>query len=232
MSYILEALRKSERERQLKQAPSLTAAVTAEASQPSRSWLPWAMVAALVLLNGAALAVFLLSSRGAPGPAGEKPLQAEIARQATPAPVPPPALVPARPQPASPAVALIPSPPPAVPTAPAEPAVAEAPTTEERPAPLHPAATPRLADKPQRLRPVPAKPAAPTETGDPEPAEDKPAYRINVLAYSSDPKDRFAVINMSRYVIGDRLPDGAVVDGIQADGVILVRGGKRLRIAH
>jgi general secretion pathway protein B len=230
MSYILEALRKSERERQLKQAPSLAAAVTAEASQPSRSWLPWAMVAALVLLNGAAVAVFLLSNRSAPGSAAEKSPQPEIATPATPAPVPPTAVAPIQRQPPASTVAITPAP--AAPAISAEPAAVEAPTSEQEPAPLHPAATPRLAEKPQRPRAMPAKPAAAAEAGDPEPAEDKPAYRINVLAYSSDPKDRFAVINMSRYVIGDRLPDGAVVDGIQADGVILVRGGKRLRIAH
>jgi general secretion pathway protein B len=60
MSYILEALRKSERERRLGQAPSLPSLLVDQ--PPSRRrWLPW-FVVLLVGLNGAAL--FYLWSAG------------------------------------------------------------------------------------------------------------------------------------------------------------------------
>jgi general secretion pathway protein B len=233
MSYILEALRKSERERQLKQAPSLAAAVTAEPAPQARPWLPWLMVGVLVLVNGAALSYFLLADRHAAGPVAERPAEAAV-------PSPPATAANPRPQPSAPALTL-PVPPVTarVPPAPAEappPPAAESmpvapPAAEERLAPPRLAPPARLADKAPRVRPAP-KPAVPADSEEAEPAEDKPAYRINVLAYGADPRDRFAVINMSRYVKGDRLPDGAVVEEIETDGVLLIRNGRKLRIAH
>lgn len=242
MSYILEALRKSERERQLKQAPSLTAVVTAEPVPRARPWLPWLLTGLLVVVNGAALSYFLLTGRNAAEapvagrtPYAPPPARADSAAQGLRRAAPPSAVQPAVETTAVEAPAHT-GPIPAV-TLPAPTGLApvEHQTAEERLPPPRLAPLPRAADKAQRLRPA-AKPAAapvPSAQGEEsEPADDKPAYRINVLAFGADPKERFAVINMSRYVKGDQLPDGAVVEEIEAHGVVLVRNGKKLRIAH
>lgn len=71
MSYILEALRKSERERQAGQTPTL-AALVPEPPPRRRSWALW-LVAGLLVLNGAGLAYLLLAGRGKTPPSVAAP---------------------------------------------------------------------------------------------------------------------------------------------------------------
>lgn len=60
MSYILDALKKSERQRQLKQVPTLETLHDTGGPKPRRRRWPWAM-AAIVLVNAVALAVLFRS---------------------------------------------------------------------------------------------------------------------------------------------------------------------------
>jgi general secretion pathway protein B len=82
----------------------------------------------------------------------------------------------------------------------------------------------------------PPKPRPAETVADKQPVEDQDggshAYRINVIAYASAPEERFAIIDMTRYITGDRLPDGAVVEAIEQNGVVLKRNGRLIRIRH
>ena len=59
-----------------------------------------------------------------------------------------------------------------------------------------------------------------------------PAIKVNVLAYSSVPEERFAVIDMVKYSRGDRLPWGAVLREIRSDSLVLELNGSRFRVPH
>lgn len=83
MSYILEALRKAQREQRRSQAPDLRAAVGAAVASPRRPTVRWAWAAAALLLGVNALALvwaFRLQPSPpavplSPGPAARAPLQ-------------------------------------------------------------------------------------------------------------------------------------------------------------
>lgn len=57
-----------------------------------------------------------------------------------------------------------------------------------------------------------------------------PLLTVNMLAYSSVPEERFAVVNMVKYTNGDRLPGGAVLLEIRSDGLVLDLDGTRFRL--
>ena len=57
-------------------------------------------------------------------------------------------------------------------------------------------------------------------------------FKINVLAYSNKPEERFAVINMVKYSRGERLPSGEILQDIEANGIVLEANGKRFRVAN
>lgn len=57
-----------------------------------------------------------------------------------------------------------------------------------------------------------------------------PPLTVNMLAYTSLPKERFAVVNMVKYSSGDQLPGGAVLLEIRSDGLVLDLDGMRFRI--
>ena len=59
-----------------------------------------------------------------------------------------------------------------------------------------------------------------------------PSMKINVLAYSPLPEERFAVIDMVKYSKGERLPGGALLVEIKSDSVVLELDGSRFRVSH
>jgi general secretion pathway protein B len=59
-----------------------------------------------------------------------------------------------------------------------------------------------------------------------------PPLIINVLAYSSKPEERFAIIKMVKYTIGDSIPGGAVLLEIRSDSLVLDLDGTKFRIAQ
>lgn len=225
MSYILEALRKSERARQNTQSPDLNA-VIADAQPSGRAWVPWALVGILVVLNGIALGFFWLRDRHPP----------EAAPQSIPPPqLPKPTTVLPAPELQAPAKSV------AVPALPAPEQEKPAPVVTRKPA--RDVAKPRVVlpnqddqqfeiDRMPPPKPLETLKHAPVQPRVAEEGDGGHGYRINVLAYAPAPEERFAVINMTKYFKGDRLPDGAVVEAIEQDGVILSRKGERLRIAH
>jgi general secretion pathway protein B len=124
----------------------------------------------------------------------------------------------------------------------APPAVTAAPTATPAPAPVsqHPAVRPLAAEAPAAASPAPA--LVPTLTALPQaastaaaaPAEvpnldslpadfqhSLPALHLDVHAYVDKPAERFVIINLQRYRIGDTLAEGPRVVDILPQGVVL-----------
>lgn len=242
MSYILEALRKSERERQTGQVPSLSALVP---EPPPRrvSWVLW-LVLVLLVLNGAGLAYFWLNSRSGTTPAPppiahiQPAPSADIAPNTTIAAVEPPPAVPKPIKPAAPIPRPVPKPPVARPAKPApkSPILAkdEATPDSEDAMPAPPVQWPPIAP------PISPRPA-PVATGkedtlpwfDTLPASFQQRmmpFRITLFAYSSIPEERFAIINARKYRVGDLVPGDARLLEIRADSLILELEGLKFRI--
>jgi hypothetical protein len=56
------------------------------------------------------------------------------------------------------------------------------------------------------------------------------ALRIEVLVWAPERARRMVYLNGRRYVEGEKLDDGTVVEQIARDGVILVHQGQRVRL--
>jgi general secretion pathway protein B len=54
-----------------------------------------------------------------------------------------------------------------------------------------------------------------------------PDMRLDIHVYSPNPRDRFVFVNMRKYVEGQTLSEGAVLERITADGAILNQHGTR-----
>jgi general secretion pathway protein B len=233
MSFILDALKKSELERQRQTMPGLVD----PGAVPRRAGLPrWAVALGLLLaVNLVVLSVVLL-------------------RNGTPA------APPAAPQ--STAMTATTAPPAAAPAAPA-PAGMPATASAAAPAPDHfsPLDPPAAADAPPVYAPeIPVEPAAAAEPASPpvhapkatrrEPmltdddgADDEvlpslselnltgpqglPELHIDVHVYATRPSDRFVYINMRKYREGATLQEGPVLERIRRDGVVLDYHGVR-----
>jgi general secretion pathway protein B len=107
-----------------------------------------------------------------------------------------------------------------------------------------PSGAPHVARYAYRPRPL-AEPE-PAAMEDPAPAKDLdplpmfgsmpvefrervPPFRINIFAYSPQPAERFAIIDMHKYRVGDELPGGAALLEIRADCLVLELDGERFR---
>lgn len=238
MSYILDALRKAERERHLGQAPNLSAAPLLDEPRPWRVG-PW-LGAGLGLglgLSGALLAVWL--NRPAP------PVAALPAAPMTP---PPPVIAAVPPAPVTQPVAAPEAPraaprPVVKPTAPASPPPRWEPAAKVvAPEPPRPAPAPA---RPERREPPARQPVTPgvvtiAPTSEPIPPLDTlpasarrglPTLNLDIHIYSPDPQQRFVVINGRRYREGERLGEGLVLETVTGDGAILRQGNQRFRLS-
>jgi general secretion pathway protein B len=59
-----------------------------------------------------------------------------------------------------------------------------------------------------------------------------PALHVDAHAWSPDPAQRFAIINLKRRVVGDALDGGVTLVEITADGVVVELRGRRAFIAR
>lgn len=57
-----------------------------------------------------------------------------------------------------------------------------------------------------------------------------PTLKINLFVYSNDPDDRFVLVNMSRYVTGQKIEDGPQIMEIRPDSLALSYRGQNFRI--
>lgn len=248
MSFILEALRKAERERNLGQVPAWRVAA-APAYPATRSFSPW-WIAAFAVLAGAAIgAAGWWRAQPGGAPAEETAVVAQQPESASPPPAasapepkqrvevqtaqgPVEAELPPAPAPSPPAPLALPE----LPTAPeAEPpaaAMADVPAAEEPDA----AELPAIEESPGEDIPVePIGPETPELPPELPLVEDLPSYNglpqdlraaipqltMNAHVYSSTPGRGFVMINGKKYRRGDKLAEGPDVVHILPDSVVL-----------
>jgi general secretion pathway protein B len=238
MSFILDALKKSETERQRQSVPGLMD--TRVASRRNR--LPiWAvLLGVLLVINVIVLAVVLMRNsapRTASGPAPGTPAPATAgAATAAAATAGADHFSPMDPNPANPVYA---------PEIPVAAAPAQTPVDNAAPmTPPRPAAVPRLVDdlkvpplrSARRADPVLTDEDAKADSDEVLPtinelslsgSQSLPELHLDVHVYGSKPSERFVFINMRKYHEGTTLQEGPTVEHIRRDGVILNFHGLR-----
>ena len=197
MSLILDALRKSERSRQ----QSLSGQLGTSDAKPGagRVPVPWTTLLGLLLaVNAVVLGVLFWRGGSAPPPA----TQAAPAESA------------------------------AVPAAPYRPSVRS--LAEEAGAPAGASAASVPPAQPEISAAPPSPPQAIVAGNVPELAslpapfqQSLPALHLDVLGYAAAPADRFVVINLKRYHIGDTLAEGPQLVDIEPGGAVLQYTGTR-----
>jgi general secretion pathway protein B len=249
MSFILDALKKSESDRQRQSGPSL---FEVKVAPPRRALPVWAVVvAALLAVNVIVISWMLLrhpaaQRPAAPGPAETLPAVAasrSITKDSAPARASAPASTSAA---AASAPAANAGPPLATPSA--QPAPRRAGSESQPAAPAAtaggagqsgPAMPGGAGGEPSDTAPA-VEPAAVQGSGVPRGAAgDLPLYQqivvssglpelhLDLHVFAARPRDRFVMINMHRVGEGDSLPNGAQVDSIRPDGVVLSYRGTR-----
>ncbi|MDH5275317.1 MAG: general secretion pathway protein GspB, partial [Gammaproteobacteria bacterium] len=245
---ILDALRKSDAERQRAVTPGLSDVRYASGRTKRNIWLP--ILVAVLAVNAVFLAVQFLRRDDAPV-APSRPPAAEA-----PDTSPPAAVLPA---PEPPAADIRPlareaefgepllepdvegqfgAPPGPVP-APVVVEAAEGPPAVDAPTGLTPATPPAA---PPAAQPAP-QPAAPSRilAGNDLPTAEQlmaggglniPALNLDLHVYSETPAGRFVVINSRKYKEGGRLVEGPTVESITRDGVILSNQGRRFTLSR
>jgi general secretion pathway protein B len=227
MSFILDALKKAEAERQRQTGPTL---LEVRVAQPRRRFPMWTIViGALLAINILLLIAFELR-RPAPGP---EPAVSVAPTAPAPTTVAPTAAAAAAMAPAAPAAptagaapaaaATIASPPPAAGARPSiRPDASD--QSEDNPADFEPAVpytgpagAPASAANSSTRR---ARPPSLSDVGG-----DVPDLRLDLHVYAVRPADRYALINMHRVHEGDVLPEGARVVAIDPDGVEMTYHG-------
>ncbi len=218
MSFILDALKKSESDRQRHSGPAL---FEVKVAPPRGAWPLWAVALAALLVVNLAIVVWMLwphpaarsadSSTAATSPAAQGP---QAAAASTPAPAPPPLSL------TAPAAS------PAAPALPPTPAVASgAGDNPDDYAPAaEPAAAPSLSNRVRRATAdgVPLYQDAAATAG-----ASIPQLRLDLHVFAQRPQDRFVMINMHKLREGDSLPEGVHVDSITPEGAVLSYSGAR-----
>ena len=246
MSFILDALRKSESERQRLETATL-AELPIGRRRASHPW--WvAAVAGLLLLNLIVLGVLLTRNRNVlPPPTSSVSTSSNRAVS-----LPTSSAQPSSTQSlAMPAASVSAS---AIPLADAPDVTSPTPRSSDQS--LQEAASPQsdveyetvprsemdvanaaasVPDGPRLVRPVDGshvsdaaaeKAMASVEAGDAASTD----LHLDLHVYSRNPRERFVLINMHRYTEGERIPNGATVEQITPDGVVLYQNGTRYKL--
>jgi general secretion pathway protein B len=264
MSFILDALRKSEHERQRQTGPALVEVAVAAPKQKTNRWATAAI--ALLLVNLVAIGVLLLvKSQDEPtaaAPAAEAP--------ATATPAAPTGVAPARvaaPAAQASVTQTLPaqqySPPPTLRPAEAPPVADQRNPLEQEmsaysPAMDYEAAAAAAAPPPGPAAVTPARrggsvvyqsvpDAEPAATYHPPPGGSTghlpqademtargavPEMRLELHVWSTKPQERFVFVNGRRYREGETTAEGAAVEEITPDGVIMNSGGNRFLLSR
>jgi len=234
VSFILEALRKSEHERQRQAGPAIAEMPIARPA--SRLPVALGVIGALLAVNLAVLLYFMLR-QDAPELRREEamPAAATTPAAAAPAPLPAASAVP----PADTGTALVPAPAARELRPLADVAAQDAPLPPQQEPPAAP--DPSLLPAPPAPRDAPAvadhaQPATANAGGDNVPRLDTlpaeataglPALNLDLHIYASNAAQRAVFINGRRYREGESLPDGVEVLEITPEGAVLSHRGQR-----
>ncbi|MDZ7644430.1 MAG: general secretion pathway protein GspB [Woeseiaceae bacterium] len=217
MSYILDALKKSESERQQRHAPGVASVPDRARRRAAPAWT-W-VLAGLLLVNAAAIGFLVLRPAALPVPVA--------------ATMPPPAVVPSPATGAEPTLNDIASE--ARISRPAPPAGDDSRASADEVAPP-PAAQNEPADERTGQATAPAPRSAPQAAAQPAATPgylelkargvlQVPDLHLDIHVFSPEAGERFVFINMQKYREGDRLAEGPEVTAIRDDGVLLEHRG-------
>jgi general secretion pathway protein B len=232
MSFILDALKKSESDRQRQSGPALFEVKVA----PPRTRLPlWAIAIAVLLVVNLGIVMWMLmrhstrvaASNAAPGPVPAAQAAAAPAAVSAATPATAPAAAPgAVPPAAAPTITAATG---AAPALAASPTRSSAPgaTQEGNPDDYAPAQDPGPAPLGGRVQRGTASGVtlyqdAATATG-----TQIPQLRLDLHVFAARAQDRFVMINMHKVHEGDTLPEGVHVDSITPEGAVLSYNGSR-----
>lgn len=214
MSFILDALKKSETERQRQAGPAL---LEMRIVRPARRLPVWALVVGVLLIISVAVLAWL-AWRPAPATAA-----APVAAPASPptAISTPASAAPAGPMAEAPVGVAAATPGPSS----AAPAITNAAAAVSR---AEPTAAP-ADDNPADTEPAVSAPASVARENSSaanlrtyaELGGSLPALRLDLHVYATNPAERYAFINMHKVREGDVTPDGVQVKEITRDGVVL-----------
>lgn len=234
MSFILDALRKSDAERQRSATPGLADARYAGRRSARSWWMPVLVITLVANMLFMGVEWFRRAAETAPVPV---PAAGPVAAAPEPPAAAPPPMIRPLAREASEAGSFLEPPP--DPDFPAELPLADTPP---------PQPVVRAEPQPAPPRPIeaqaPAQAAAPSSRiiqGDDLPTMDKlvsagllnmPSLNLDLHVYSDQPASRFVVINSRRYNEGGELAEGPRVEAITAEGVILASGSQRFTLAR
>lgn len=201
MSFILDALKKSDAERQKRNAPGFADIPESRDRHQPQRWI-W-IVGALLLVNLVALFALLARPEREPvapaasaSPADSAPAEAVSTRQFSD--------IVAEARRNRPAAARTQVP------------VSRAASGEQQPS-----------TEPRQAQPVPAAEATDTfESMRAGGTLQLPDLHLDIHVYSEQPAERFVFINMKKYRESETLAEGPVVRSISPEGVVLAHGGK------
>jgi len=239
MSFILDALKKSESDRQRQTGPAL---FEVKVAPPKPRFPFWALALAALLVINIAIGAWVFLRRPQPEPASAP--QAATPPAAAPQQSAPPQQTGAplaAPLPAPRAAATV-QPPPSPSAGPAAP-------PESRPEPVLSGAEYRAgtanpddyapAVEPQRQRMDGVHVTSGTESGFKSYADAQanpdlhlPVLRVDLHVYAANPQERFVLINMRRLHEGDTLPEGGHLESITPDGVVVSYQGTKFFLEH
>ncbi len=241
MSYILNALRKSEQERQAQQPVTVTDRILVNQPPPRHKTSKLIIVLIISNLMAAAAFFWFVNKESAP------PLPVDTKKMAVTEKVPvKPADRPPVNMNVSPKPVLKKSEPVSKKVIPQEQPITK-PLADKKPvlAPLKPEEIiPELA--PNSIAEIPVEPlkmvekpaeAATDNKGipylselDPEFRRTVPELKINVFVYSEQPSDRFVMIDMVKYTVGDRIKESFTLKEIRSDSLVVAYNNHIFRI--
>jgi len=231
MSYILEALKKVDRERGIGAVPDL--ATPQEPERPQTRSFRWLWIIVTLLTVNAVLVFMLLTDRDAEDV--EAPVPAQVQTELQPAPARDPVVQPVQPATKAPMGG---APNPERPVLPENETAWSGGGLVVLPAPadLPDSGLSQLPEEGSENR-IDAIPAVKNHSQLqswyelPQEIRNNIALpRLDVHVYSEDPRKRFIMVSLEKYREGDRLTSGLVLEEILPDGMVMSYQGERFRV--